>query len=51
MRGQQAFFDVKVFDPNANWYLNKTLPQCFISNEKEKERQYNERVLEIDHGN
>ena len=50
VRGQQAFFDVRVFDPNANRYLNKALPQCYIQNEKEKKRQYNERVLEIDHG-
>ena len=50
VRGQQAFFDVGVSDPNANQYLNKALPQCYIQNEKEEERQYNERVLEIDHG-
>ena len=49
VRGQQAFSDVRVFDPNANRYLNKALPQCYIENEKKKE-QYNERVLEIDHG-
>ena len=49
VRGQQTFFDVRLFDPNANWYLNKALPQCYIQNEKEKKRQYNERVLEIDH--
>ena len=30
--------------------LNKALPQCYIQNEKEKKRQYNERVTEIDHG-
>ena len=50
MRGQQAFFDVMVFDPNANRYLNKAVPQCYIQNEKEKKHQYNEGVLEIDHG-
>ena len=48
VRGQQTFFDEKVFDPNAN--LNKSLAQCYIKNEKEKKRQCNERVLEIDHG-
>ena len=26
VRGQQAFFDVRVFDPNANRYLSKALP-------------------------
>jgi len=50
VRGQQAFFDVRVFDPNAKRYLHKALPQCYIQNEKEKKRQYNERILEIEHG-
>ena len=59
VRDQQTFFDVRVFDPNANQYLNKALSQCYMKsyiqkcyfqNEKEKKRQYNERVLEIDHG-
>ena len=45
VKDQQPFLDVRVFDPNANRYLNKTLPQCYIKNEKEKKRQYNERVL------
>ena len=49
MRGQHTLFDVRGFDPNANRYLNKALSQCYIQNEKEKKRQYNERVLEIDH--
>ena len=31
VRDQQAFFDVRVFDPNANWYLNKALPRCYIT--------------------
>ena len=42
VRGQQVFFDVRGFDPNANRYLNKALPQCYIQNEKEKKCQYNE---------
>ena len=50
VRGQQAFFDVKVIDPNANHFLNKAVPQCYIQNKKEKKRQYNEKVLEIAHG-
>ena len=45
VKDQQPFLDVRVFDPNANRYLNKALPQCYIKNEKEKKRQYNERVL------
>ena len=50
VRGQQAFFDIRVFDPNTKRYLNSALPQCYAQNEKEKKRQYNERVLEIEHG-
>ena len=37
VKGQQAFFDVRVFDPNANRYLNKALPQCHIQKWKREE--------------
>ena len=49
-RGQQAFFHIRVFDPNACRYLNKSLQQCHAMNEHKKERLYNERVLKVDHG-
>ena len=48
-RGQQAFFDLRVFDPNACRYLNKSLQQCHVMNENEKKRAYSERVLQVDH--
>ena len=48
-RGQQAFFYSRVIDPNACQYLNKWLQQCHVINENEK-REYNERVLQVDHG-
>ena len=48
-RGQQAFYDLRFFDPNACRYLNKSLTQCQVMNENEKERAYNERVLKADH--
>ena len=47
--GQQAFFDIRVFDPNACKYLNKSLQQCHAINEDEKKRSYNEQVLQFDH--
>ena len=50
IKGQQAFFDVRIFDPNAKRYLNSALPQCYAQNEKDKKRHYNERVLQIEHG-
>ena len=49
-RGQRAFFDVKVFNPNAQRHLGQTLAQCYISNEKDKKRSYCERVLEVENG-
>ena len=49
-RGQQAFFDLRVFDPNTCRYLNKSLQHYHVINENEKKRTYNERVLQIDHG-
>ena len=49
-RDQQAFFDIRVFDPNACGYLNKSLQQCHAMNEHEKKRLYNEWMLQVDHG-
>ena len=44
-RGQQAFFDIRPFDPKACRYLNKSLQQRHAMNEHEKKTSYNERVL------
>ena len=30
VNGQKAFFDVRVFDPNARRYSKQILKQCFI---------------------
>ena len=46
---QQAFFDVMMFDPSASRYANQIM-QCFAKNEKEKKRNYNERIINIDNG-
>ena len=37
-RGQQTFFDLTVFDPNACRYLNKSLQQCHVTNENKIKR-------------
>ena len=50
INGQQAFFDVRVFDPSASMYANQTMQQCFAKNEKEKKRNYNERIINVDNG-
>ena len=49
-RRQQAFYDLWIFNPNASRYCSKSLQQCYVVNEQEKKRAYNERILQIDHG-
>ena len=50
VRGQRAFFDIKVFSPSAPSYLNKSLQQSYLDNEGEKRRNYNQRIMEVEHG-
>ena len=44
------FFDVRIFDPNAQRHENKTLKRCYETNEYEKKRDYNSRILNIEQG-
>jgi hypothetical protein len=48
--GQMAFFDVRVFNPIAKRYSNQELSKTYEINEKEKKKQYNERILQVEHG-
>ena len=43
-----AFFDVRVFDLNAKWYEGKTRLSCYRTNEMEKKRKCNERILQVE---
>ena len=47
---QMAFFDIKIFNPFAKTYLNMNLDSAFRTNEKSKKREYNERVVRVEHG-
>ena len=49
-RGTMAFSDIRIFNPMANCYSNKTLDAAHRQNECEKKRAYNQRVLEVEHG-
>ena len=49
-KGQKAFFDVRVFNPFAKSHLNQKRNTAFKSNENEKKRMYNQRIIEIEHG-
>ena len=48
--GQRAFFDVRVFNPFARRYSGQTLSQAYRSNENEKKRFYNDRIMKVEHG-
>ena len=48
--GQQAFFDIRVFNPMAQRYGNQELTKAYQINECEKKRQYNEGILGVEHG-
>ena len=48
--GQRAFFDVRVFNPFARRYSNTKIENCLLSNEREKKRQYCERILQAENG-
>jgi hypothetical protein len=45
-----AFFDVRVYYPNASSYLTRELRNLHGSFENQKKRQYGERIRHVDHG-
>ena len=48
-RGEKAFFDIRVFDPVAQSHFNQNLQATHLRQENEKRRQYEERVLHVEH--
>ena len=48
--GQMAFFDVRVFNPNARRYAKQELSKTYQLNEKEKKHLCNERIMQVEHG-
>ena len=47
---QIAFFDVRIFDPNAKRDSAKSLQRFYINNKKQKKRQFNMRALQVENG-
>ena len=47
---QQAYFDVRVFNPLAATNRQTHLSACFRSHDREKRRMYEQRVREVDRG-
>ena len=48
--GQEALFDVRVFNPNTTRYTKLELSKSYEINEKEKKKYYNERIMQTEHG-
>ena len=48
--GQWAFFYIRVFNPMTQWYGSQDLTKAYEIIESEKKRQYNEQILELEHG-
>ena len=46
---EKAFFDVRIFHPNASSNRSKPLPQLYRAHENEKKRMYNQRIIEVEH--
>ena len=46
----RAFFDVRVFSPFAQSHRNTSLSQCYMKNERDKRRVYDQRIREVEHG-
>ena len=49
-RHECAFFDVRVFHPNARSYRHRTIQQTFRTLEQEKRRAYETRIRQVDGG-
>jgi hypothetical protein len=49
-RGQNAFVDVRVTNPDCASQINSSIPSILRKHEEEKKREYNERVMQIEQG-
>ena len=49
-RQQSAFFDVRVFHPNAPSYRDKSVAALFRTHELAKKREYGDRIREVENG-
>ena len=49
-RQRSAFFDLRVYHPNADSYRDLTSKQIYKKHENEKKRQYAQIVMEIEQG-
>ena len=48
--GQNAFFDVRITNAECDSQVNSTVQSVLRKNEQDKKREYNQRVMDIEHG-
>ena len=48
-RQQDAFFDVRVFHPNAPSYRNTSIPSLYRQHEMAKKREYGDRIRDVEY--
>lgn len=49
-RQQSAFFDVRVFHPNAQSYRHSSISSLYRRHEQAKKREYGDRIREVENG-
>ena len=49
-RGQNAFFDVRITNVDAQSQINQSVESVLAKHEREKKRQYGDRVMNVEHG-
>ena len=49
-RQQSAFFDVRVFHPNAQSYRHSSISSLYRRHEPAKKREHGDRILEVENG-
>ena len=49
-KGQTAYFDVRITNPNSESQKTQSLPKIYEKHEKEKKRRYNDRILNNEMG-
>ena len=50
IKGPRAFFDIRVFDPDAQHHQSTTLKICYEIKKQEKKREYNSWILTVEQG-
>ena len=48
--GQNAFFDVRITNAECDSQVTSTVKSVLRKHEMEKKRQYNQRIMEVEHG-